>query len=133
VQPLAEAGADVLVGAVNREDLGVVTGVGAGGRNAGLAGDVAFRLAPDTDLDAAEMLAESPVVAAWLTGERIGPALDRDGLADLMLRLTRLFEDVPELHEGDLNPVRVHAGGVSVLGARLRAGERAPRERIKTW
>jgi acyl-CoA synthetase (NDP forming)/GNAT superfamily N-acetyltransferase len=133
VQPLAEAGADVLVGAVNREDLGVVTGVGAGGRNAGLAGDVAFRLAPDTDLDAAEMLAESPVVAAWLTGERLGPALDRDALADLTLRLTRLFEDVPELHEGDLNPVRVHAGGVSVLGARLRAGERAPRERIKTW
>jgi acyl-CoA synthetase (NDP forming)/GNAT superfamily N-acetyltransferase len=133
VQPLAEAGADVLVGAVNREDLGVVTGVGTGGRNAGLAGDVAFRLAPDTDLDAAEMLAESPVVAAWLSGKRIGPALDRDALADLVLRLTRLFEDVPQLHEGDLNPVRVHAGGVSVLGARLRAGHRPPRERIKTW
>lgn len=133
VQPLAEAGADVLVGAVNREDLGVVTGVGAGGRNAGLAGDVAFRLAPDTDLDAAEMLAESPVVAAWLSADRIGPALDRDALADVMLRLTRLFEDVPELHEGDLNPVRVHAGGALVLGARLRAGQRAARERIKTW
>lgn len=133
VQPLAEAGADVLVGAVNREDLGVVTGVGTGGRNAGLAGDVAFRLAPDTDLDAAEMLAESPVIAAWLTAERIGPALDRDALAGLVLRLTRLFEDVPELHEGDLNPVRVHAGGVLVLGARLRAGLRAPRQRVKTW
>jgi acetate---CoA ligase (ADP-forming) len=133
VQPLAEAGADVLVGAVDHVELGVVTGVGAGGRNAGLAGDVAFRLAPDTDLDADEMLDESPVVAAWLEGSRSGPALDRAALADAILRLTRLFQDVPELLEGDLNPVRVHAGGISVLGARLRAGHRARPEHRRTW
>ncbi len=133
VQPLAEAGADVLVGAINHRELGVVTGVGAGGRQAGLAGDVAFRLAPTTDVDAEELLAEAPVVAAWLEGERAGPPLDRDALADLVLRLTRLFEDVPELLEGDLNPVRLHPDGATVLDARLRAGHREAPERIKTW
>ncbi len=40
VQPLAPPGVDVLVGSINHHDLGVVTGVGSGGRQAGLAGDV---------------------------------------------------------------------------------------------
>lgn len=133
VQPLADAGADVLVGAVHHRDLGVVAGVGAGGRQAGLAGDVAFRLAPATDVDAEELLAAAPVVAAWLDGERTTPALDGAALAGVVLRLSRLFEDVPELIEGDLNPVRVTSEGVTVLDARLRAGRRAATERIKTW
>jgi acetate---CoA ligase (ADP-forming) len=133
VQPLAPAGVDVLVGAINHRDLGVVTGVGAGGRQAGLAGDVTYRLAPATDVDAEELVLESPVVAAWLEGPRGGGPLDRDALEDLVLRLTRLFEDVPELLEGDLNPIRLHPGGAVVLDARLKAGLRAERERIRTW
>lgn len=133
VQPLADSGADILVGAVNHRDLGVVSGVGAGGRQAGLAGDVAFRLAPTTDTDASELVALSPVVAASMEGARGTPALDRDALADLVLRLTRLFEDVPDLLEGDLNPVRVHTEGLTVIDARLHAGHRAVAERIRTW
>jgi acyl-CoA synthetase (NDP forming)/RimJ/RimL family protein N-acetyltransferase len=133
VQALAPAGVDVLVGCINHRDLGVVTGVGAGGRQAGLAGDVAFRLAPTTDIDAEELIGESPVVAAWLAGTQIGGPLDREALEDLVLRLSRLFEDVPELLEGDLNPIRLHPGGALVLDARLKAGLRAERERIRTW
>jgi acetyltransferase len=133
VQPLAEAGVDVLVGAIHHRDLGVVAGVGAGGRQAGLAGDVAFRLAPSTDVDADELLTGAPVVSAWLDGARGLPPLDRDALAGAVLRLTRLFEDVPELVEGDLNPVRVHRDGAVVLDARLRAGRRTATERIRTW
>lgn len=133
VQALAPAGVDVLVGSINHRDLGVVTGVGAGGRQAGLAGDVTFRLAPATDVDADELLTDSPVVAAWLANERAGGALDRDALEGVVLRLSRLFEDIPELLEGDLNPIRLHPGGATVLDARLKAGLRAERERIRTW
>jgi acyl-CoA synthetase (NDP forming)/RimJ/RimL family protein N-acetyltransferase len=122
-------GVEVLAGAVNHQALGVVTGVGAGGPQAGVYGDVAFRLSPATDVDAAELLGAAPVVAQWLAAGE----LDRDALADCVLRLTRLFEDVPELVEGDLNPVRVHADGVTVLDARLRAGRRSAPERIRTW
>ena len=133
VQRLAEAGVDVLVGAVNHRDLGVVTGVGVGGRHAGLPGDVAFRLAPATDVEAEELLSESPVVATWLQERRAGLPPDRDALESVVLRLTRLFEDVPELMEGDLNPLRVSAAGATVLDARLRAAHRTMRERIRTW
>jgi acyl-CoA synthetase (NDP forming) len=111
----------------------VVAGVGAGGRLAGLAGDVAFRLAPVTDVDADELVEAAPVVSRWLSGARGGPELDREALGEVVLRLTRLFEDVPELIEGDLNPVRVHAGGLVVLDARLRAERRTAPERIRTW
>jgi len=111
----------------------VVAGVGAGGRQAGLYGDVAFRLAPATDVDAAELVAAAPVVARWLARGPGGAELDRDALAGCVLRLTRLFVDVPELLEGDLNPVRLHAGGLVVLDARLRAGRRPALERIRTW
>lgn len=134
VQPLAGAGVDVLVGAINHRDLGVVTGVGVGGRHAGLPGDVAFRLAPATDVDAEELLGDSPVVSTWLRETRAGmPQPDRNALESVVLRLTRLFEDVPELLEGDLNPLRVNAAGAIVLDARLRAGRRTTRERIRTW
>jgi hypothetical protein len=133
VQALAPAGVDVLVGSINHRDLGVVTGVGAGGRQAGLAGDVTYRLAPSTDVDADELIGDSPVVAAWLEQERPGGALDRDQLAGLVLRLSRLFEDIPELLEGDLNPIRRQPGGAVALDARLKAGLRAERERIRTW
>ena len=133
VQPLADGGVDVLVGALNHEALGVVAGVGAGGRQAGLYGDVAFRLAPATDVDAVELLAAAPVVDRWLQGGAAGHEPDRDALADCVLRLARLFEDVPELVEGDLNPVRLHPGGLTVLDARLRAVRRSAPERIRTW
>jgi len=133
VQALAPAGVDVLVGSINHRDLGVVTGVGAGGRQAGLAGDVTFRLAPSTDVDADELIGDSPVVAAWLAQQRSGGTLDRDALGGLVLRLSRLFEDIPELLEGDLNPIRLHPGGAVALDARLKAGLRAERERIRTW
>jgi hypothetical protein len=125
-----DGGLDVLVGAVNHRQLGVVAGIGAGGPQAGLFGDVAFRLAPTTDLDADELVAAAPVVSAGLADV---PELDREALVEVVLRLTRLFEDVPELIEGDLNPIRVGRGGVSVAGARLRAERRVAPDRIRTW
>ncbi len=73
------------------------------------------------------------MVAAWLEDERGDGGLDREALEGIVLRLSRLFEDVPELLEGDLNPVRLHPGGAVVLDARLKAGLRAERERIRTW
>jgi acyl-CoA synthetase (NDP forming)/RimJ/RimL family protein N-acetyltransferase len=121
---------DVLVGAVNHRQLGVVTGIGAGGPQAGLFGDVAFGLAPSTDLDADELVAAAAVVSAGLADV---PELDREALVDVVLRLTRLFGDVPELIEGDLNPIRLGRHGLSVAGARLRAERRTAPARIRTW
>jgi acyl-CoA synthetase (NDP forming) len=133
VQPLVDAGADVLVGAVADPDLGPVVGVGMGGRQAGLAGDVAFALVPLTDVEVDGLLDASPGVRAWLEGMRGAAPLDRPALREVVLRFALLLEHVPEVAEVDLNPVRVMAGGATVLDARVRVAPRPEPRRAKTW
>ena len=101
------------MGAVADPDLGPVVGVGMGGRQAGLAGDVAFALVPLTDVEVDDVLATSPGVRAWLDGARGAAPLDRRALRDVVLRFARLLEHVPEIAEADLNPVRVTASGAT--------------------
>ena len=123
----------MLVGAVADPDLGPVVGVGMGGRQAGLAGDVAFALVPLTDVEVDDMVRRRPDVRAWLDGARGAPPLDRPALSDLVLRFARLLEHVPEIAEADLNPVRVTAEGAHVLDARVRVAPRPEPRRAKTW
>ncbi|HJW79424.1 MAG TPA: acetate--CoA ligase family protein [Beijerinckiaceae bacterium] len=133
VQRLADAGADVLVGAVADPDLGPVVGVGMGGRQAGLAGDVAFALVPLTDVDVDGLLRTPPGVRAWLEGRRGAAPLDAGALREVVLRFALLLDDVPEVAEVDLNPVRVMARGATVLDARIRLAPRPEPRRAKTW
>jgi acyl-CoA synthetase (NDP forming) len=133
VQPLVEGGADVLVGAVADPELGTVMAVGLGGRQAALNRSAAFRLPPQTDVEAGELIDASAAVAAQLDGFRGGPALDREALRDLLLRFALLLAAAPEIVEADLNPVRVMPAGCTVLDMRLRVEPRRPAERIKTW
>jgi acyl-CoA synthetase (NDP forming)/RimJ/RimL family protein N-acetyltransferase len=133
VQPLAGPGADVLVGAVADPDLGPVVGVGMGGRQAGLSGDVAFGLAPLNDVEVDGLLSGSPGVQAWLEGLRGAAPLDRPALRELVLRFSLLLEHVPELAEVDLNPVRVMPAGATIVDARVRLAPRPEPRRAKTW
>jgi hypothetical protein len=118
---------EVLVGALNDPELGPVVGVGAGGPL--VTGDVAFRLAPMTDVDAEDVLsAPTALAAALATAPDAAPAL-----RDLVLRVAALAEAVPELAELELDPVRIGAGVVAVGGARVRLGEAPQRLAPKTW
>jgi hypothetical protein len=130
VQPLVHPGADVLVGAIKDPELGPVMAIGLGGRQAGLAADVAFRLPPVTDVDARGLIDAAGSVATQLDGFRGGVALDREALGD---RFAALLREVPELVEVDLNPVRCMQTGCVVLDLRLRAERPRPTQRLKTW
>ena len=78
-------------------------------------GDVRFRIAPLTDGDAAELLREIRGLRL-LQGYRGRPPADLDALHDLLLRVSRLATEVPEIAELDLNPVIALAPG---LGCRI--------------
>ena len=80
-----------------------------------------FRIAPLTDRDADELLHEIRGLAA-AQGYRGQPAADVDALRDLLLRVSRLADDVPEIVELDLNPViALPAGhGCRVVDARIK-------------
>jgi hypothetical protein len=66
-------------------------------------------------------------------GLRGRPGADGAALVDLLGRLSRLGEDLPELAELDLNPVLGLAEGYLVLDARARLRRAPPSHRLKTW
>jgi len=133
LQRLMPPGADLLVGTVVDPELGRVMAVGLGGRHGGLAGTAAFRLPPNTDIDADELIDALKAVTTQLDGSRGLPHLDRGALRALVLRFALLLRETPEIAEADLNPVRCMLNGCAVLDTRLRVERTRPIERVKTW
>ncbi|GIJ71505.1 bifunctional acetate--CoA ligase family protein/GNAT family N-acetyltransferase [Virgisporangium ochraceum] len=119
VQTMADAGAELVAGVVHDRLFGSLVMLGLGGVHTDLLGDRAFRLLPVTDADAAAMW-RSLRGAPLLTGYRgVAPA-DTAALEDLLLRVGRLAEDLPEVAELDLNPVLASARGVLAVDVKLR-------------
>jgi acyl-CoA synthetase (NDP forming) len=86
-----------------------------------LARDVAFRLRPVTDIDAAEMI-RSLRLSKLLDGYRSAPPGDREALARVLMKVSALADAIPEMVELDLNPVAVlpPGRGAIALDARMR-------------
>jgi acyl-CoA synthetase (NDP forming) len=93
---------------------------GLGGIYAELLKDVAIKLQPLTDLDAKELIA-SVKMSKLFDGFRGSPPVDKPALEDLLLRISELVEDVPEITELDLNPVKAmpQGEGYWVVDARI--------------
>jgi acetate---CoA ligase (ADP-forming) len=132
LQPLVRGGAELLVGAVEDPVFGPLVALGPGGTLAELIGDAGFRLAPLTDVDAQE-LARSGKVGRLLAGFRGAPAADAAAVSDLVLRIGRLADDLPELAELDLNPVIAGPDGCVVVDARVRVAAPVRATRAKSW
>ena len=119
VQRMAERGIEMIVGVVHDPQFGPVVACGAGGTVVELVKDVAIRLTPLSARGAGEMLRELRTYPL-LAGYRGAPAADEGALAEIILRVGALVEDLPAIAELDLNPVLVHARGATVADARVR-------------
>lgn len=124
IQAMAPQGVECFVGATRDPVFGGLVAFGLGGVAVELWRDVAFRLAPVSDIDARELLTEIRGTRA-LDGWRGAPAADREALVDVLLRIGRLVAEVPELAEIDLNPLLALAPGQGALAvdARMRISE----------
>lgn len=123
LQRQVPGGIEALVGVTTDPTFGPLVVCGMGGVHVELLRDVSFRLTPVTDVDAAEMI-DKLRSKRLLEGYRGGPKGDRDALISVIMRVSALVEIIPELHELDLNPVKVlppGEGAVAVDG-RLRVG-----------
>ncbi|MGE3926384.1 MAG: acetate--CoA ligase family protein [Lautropia sp.] len=118
VVSMARKGCELILGVVNDAQYGRVMMFGLGGVWVELLREVAFRTIPVTRSDAEQMLDLSKAKALF-EGFRGEPPLDRNAIIDLMLRLSRLCETHPEIHEIDLNPVIVYSQGYEILDARM--------------
>jgi acyl-CoA synthetase (NDP forming)/GNAT superfamily N-acetyltransferase len=106
VQEMAAPGVACVVEVVDDPSFGALVSFGLGGVATDLLGDRAFRPLPLTDLDAAELVREP---RAWplLDGYRGSEPADVAGLEDLLLRVARLADDLPEVLGLSLEPVLV--------------------------
>ena len=80
-----------------------------------------FRITPLTELDAADLI-RSIKGYRLLQGYRGHPPADVDAIQALLLRLSRLVEEVPEIVELDLNPIFAlpPGQGCQIVDARIR-------------
>jgi acyl-CoA synthetase (NDP forming) len=87
--------------------------------------DHVAHLAPLSAEDADEMI-HGVRSAPLLAGYRGSPPADLAGLRDLLLRISRLADDLPEVAELDLNPVIARTDGVTAVDARIRIASSQP-------
>jgi acetyl coenzyme A synthetase (ADP forming)-like protein len=123
LQREVRGGIEALVGVTTDPTFGPLVVCGLGGILVEVVRDVAFRLTPVTDIDAAEMISKLRA-STLLDGYRGGPPGDREALAMVIMHISALVEAVPELRELDLNPVKVlePGQGAIVVDARIRVG-----------
>ncbi|MGW3497585.1 bifunctional acetate--CoA ligase family protein/GNAT family N-acetyltransferase [Streptomyces sp. NPDC001020] len=119
VQGMAPRGVDTIVRAVIDPAAGAVLSFGLAGAASQLLGDTAHRLIPVTDRDATSLI-RSIRTAPLLFGWRGSDPVDTAALEELMLRVSRLVDDHPEVVAVTLEPVVVAPRGLSVLGATVR-------------
>ncbi|MEV3907091.1 bifunctional acetate--CoA ligase family protein/GNAT family N-acetyltransferase [Streptomyces canus] len=119
LQPLAARGTELFAGVVQDEVFGPLVLFGLGGTATEVLADHAARLAPLTDHDVHDLIT-SPRCAPLLFGAHGSGAVDLGELEQLLLRLSRMAADLPQLAETDFNPVLATPGGVTVLDARIR-------------
>ncbi|MBE8471987.1 bifunctional acetate--CoA ligase family protein/GNAT family N-acetyltransferase [Streptomyces justiciae] len=127
VQPLADRGTELFAGVVQDQVFGPLVLFGLGGTATEILGDHAARLAPLTDHDVHDLIT-APRCAPLLFGADGAGPVDVGGLEQLLLRLSRMASDLPQLAETDFNPVLATPGGVSVLDARVRLLPRRPQD-----
>lgn len=125
VQQMVPAGTEILIGTVTDPTFGKVVAFGLGGVLVEVLKDVTFRLAPATKDDALSML-DGIRAAEILRGVRGGAAVDRDALADLVVRVSQLAADFPNIAEVDLNPVFASASGVMAADVRILLTDEVP-------
>ncbi|CAB3393165.1 bifunctional acetate--CoA ligase family protein/GNAT family N-acetyltransferase [Kyrpidia spormannii] len=121
VQPMIQGGVELMVGVTTDPQFGPLIAFGLGGIYVEVLRDVVFRVTPLTDRGAREMV-RGIRGYRLLEGYRGHAAADIPAVEDLLLRLSRMVEELPEVVELDLNPVMAlePGRGCRIVDARVR-------------
>jgi acyl-CoA synthetase (NDP forming) len=121
VQKMISGGVEVMIGVMDDPQFGPLIAFGLGGIYVEILADVRFRVTPLTDRDAEEMIREIRGYRL-LQGYRGHAPADIRAIEEVLLRISRMVEDIPEIRELDLNPLFALAPGQGcvVVDARIR-------------
>jgi len=118
-------GVEVSIGVLQEQVFGPLVLFGIGGAVADALADRSIRLTPLTGRDAREMIC-SVRGALLLLGRSGTPVAGLAALEDLLLRVSRLADDLPQIAELELSPVVARPDGIGVIGARVRVQAAEP-------
>jgi len=121
VQEQCPQGTEIIIGLKREPEVGPVLMFGIGGIHVETLKDVSFRLAPLSEAGAARMVREIRSLP-MLTGVRGIPAADLAAIERLLISVSQMAIDLPEIDEMDLNPVMVYpeGQGLKVVDARIK-------------
>jgi acetyl coenzyme A synthetase (ADP forming)-like protein len=118
VQQMLTDGHEVIIGAVTDPSFGKLVAFGLGGILVEILKDVTFRLAPVSRDEALSML-DGIKAADVLKGARGTEPINREALASLIVNVSRLIDEVPQIVELDLNPVFARPDGATAADVRI--------------
>jgi len=118
VQEMVRGGRETIAGVMRDPSFGPLVMFGLGGIFVEVLRDVVFRVAPINRHDAADMIAGLRG-ARLLDALRGSPAADRSAIEDVLLRLSRLAGDFPEIMELDVNPLLAFPERAIAVDARV--------------
>jgi acetate---CoA ligase (ADP-forming) subunit beta len=124
VQKMARPGLEVIIGMTKDPQFGPLLMFGLGGIMVELMKDVSFRLVPLSKRDAREMIGEIKAYPL-LIGFRGGHGVDIPFLENMLLQVSDLVENHPEIRELDLNPIIAYDDGALLVDSRVIVEDRS--------
>jgi acetyltransferase len=116
---MCKPGREVILGMSRDPQFGPMLMFGLGGIFVEVMKDVSFYLAPITREEALQML-EGTRSYALLKGARGQSAVDLEGIAAGLQRMSQLVTDFPQIEELDINPFIVGEAGTEPIAADAR-------------
>lgn len=117
IEPMYDAPVEVIIGLANDASFGLTIMFGIGGIYTEIYKDVTFRVVPIKRSDAEEMISEIKAAPILEGFRRI--KVDREGVVDLLMRISELGVQNKNIDQMDLNPVFISADGVRVIDAKM--------------
>jgi acyl-CoA synthetase (NDP forming) len=127
VQPMITGGVKVKINVLEEQVFGPLVLFGLAGATGDALADRAARLAPLTESDADDLIRSVRAAARLLLGRSGVPAADLASLRGMLLRVSQMADDLPQVAELELSPVVARPDGALALdgGVRIQAAEPA--------
>lgn len=118
VYPMVLQGTEIIIGMIKDPHFGPMVMFGLGGIFVEVLKDISFRILPIEERDAEEMIAE---IKGYKILKGIRGELPKDikAIKDLLMKISQLTTENPEINEIDLNPIFVFEKGLQVVDARM--------------
>jgi acyl-CoA synthetase (NDP forming) len=118
VYSMVPQGTEIIIGMMKDPHFGPVAMFGLGGIFVEILKDISFRILPIEERDAREMITEIKGYEI-LKGARGSPPRDIQAIEEVLMKVSKLTTENPEINEIDLNPIFVFEKGLQVVDARM--------------